>query len=103
MYTIKVNLYFLSSSDEINTILNLHMSINLVNLSEEEIMNYKPGFDSLLAVLPYFHIYGQVLIKLGAILGGAKVVTLPKFDPELYLKNILEQQVFCHNFGQFNL
>jgi len=42
--------------------------------------------DSLVGVLPFFHIYGMMMILNLAITCGAKTVTLPKFDPPLFLK-----------------
>ena len=41
--------------------------------------------DTLLGVLPFFHIYGQVVVLLSGLRGGARIVTMPKFDPELFL------------------
>lgn len=49
--------------------------------------------DVLLAVLPFFHIYGMVVILGLAVWSGAKVVTIPKFIPELYLKLLKEHDV----------
>jgi len=46
--------------------------------------------DTLLAVLPFFHIYGMVLLMELAVWSGAKVVTVPKFVPDVYL-NLLKQ------------
>jgi acyl-CoA synthetase (AMP-forming)/AMP-acid ligase II len=42
--------------------------------------------DTLLAVLPFYHIYGMVVIMNLGILLGAKIVTIPAFEPELYMK-----------------
>lgn len=49
--------------------------------------------DTLLAVLPFFHIYGMVLLLELALWSGAKVVTIPKFIPDLYLKLLKEHNV----------
>ena len=47
----------------------------------------------LLAVLPFFHIYGMtVLMNLG-LYSGARVVTLPKFDLEAFLTCIQEHRI----------
>ena len=56
--------------------------------------------DVFLAVLPFFHIYGQVAVLFGGLSQGVKIVTVPKFDPEMYLKLIQSQQVclFLHWF-----
>ena len=42
--------------------------------------------DTNLAVLPFFHIYAMELIMLYNLRSGQKMVTLPKFEPESYLK-----------------
>lgn len=39
-----------------------------------------------LAVLPFFHIYAMNTIMLLGLRLGMKVITLPKFDPEVYVK-----------------
>jgi len=41
-----------------------------------------------LTVLPFYHIYAMVAEMLSALLLGAKLVTMPKFDPKLYLTSV---------------
>jgi acyl-CoA synthetase (AMP-forming)/AMP-acid ligase II len=49
--------------------------------------------DVVIAVLPFFHIYGMtVLMNLG-LRTGMKIVTMPRFDLEGFLKNIQEHKV----------
>lgn len=43
-----------------------------------------------LAVLPFFHIYSMELIMLLNLRLGSKIVTLPKFEPETYLKALVQ-------------
>jgi acyl-CoA synthetase (AMP-forming)/AMP-acid ligase II len=45
--------------------------------------------ESTLAVLPFFHIYGMELIMLYNLRGGGKMITLPKFEPESYIKALV--------------
>ncbi|TYP83764.1 AMP-binding protein [Blastococcus xanthinilyticus] len=54
----------------------------------------KTGADErIIAVLPFFHIYGlTVLMNQGLALGGA-VVTLPRFDLEDFLRTIQDQKI----------
>ena len=52
-------------------------------------MDYENS-DVLVAVLPFLHIYGHVLVMLSRLLRGPKLVTLQKFDPTLYLHNLQE-------------
>lgn len=42
--------------------------------------------ESTIAVLPFFHIYSMELIMLFGLRRGYKIVTLPKFEPETYIK-----------------
>ncbi|MGH3929466.1 MAG: 4-coumarate--CoA ligase family protein [Pseudonocardiaceae bacterium] len=44
----------------------------------------------VLAVLPFFHIYGMVVLMNLGLWSGATVVTLPKFDLEMFLRTIQE-------------
>lgn len=45
--------------------------------------------DKVIAVLPFFHIYGMVVIMGGALQAGATSVSLPRFDLEQFL-NVLQ-------------
>ena len=49
--------------------------------------------DTLIAVLPFFHIYGMTVILNSALSHGATVICMPRFDLELFLKLILEHEV----------
>ncbi|MGH3795604.1 MAG: AMP-binding protein [Pseudonocardiaceae bacterium] len=46
----------------------------------------------LLAVLPFFHIYGMTVLMNHGLYTGATVVTLPKFDLETFLRTIQEHR-----------
>jgi len=68
---------------------------NLVaNLVQTEAITVLDGDgECLIAVLPFFHIYGmQVLMNLGFSV-GAKLVTMPRFDLEQFLELIQEHRV----------
>merc|ERR1719300_872939 len=41
-------------------------------------------------VLPFFHIYSMELIMLLNMRLGNKIVTLPKFEPEMYIKALVQ-------------
>jgi acyl-CoA synthetase (AMP-forming)/AMP-acid ligase II len=41
---------------------------------------------ALLGVLPFFHIYGMVIIMMHGLMRGATIVTMPKFEFEPFLK-----------------
>ncbi|XP_076112736.1 uncharacterized protein LOC143080652 isoform X1 [Mytilus galloprovincialis] len=49
--------------------------------------------DSFLAVLPMFHVYGITVLTYYAFAGGNKLVTLPRFDPGLFLQAIQNEKI----------
>ncbi len=49
--------------------------------------------DRVIAVLPFFHIYGMQVLMNGVIHHGATVVTLPRFDLEQFLTVLQDQKV----------
>ena len=48
---------------------------------------------TLLCVLPFFHIYGMVVITCASLLSGSKTVTLPRFEPEMFLNALQSNKV----------
>jgi 4-coumarate--CoA ligase len=44
-------------------------------------------------VLPFFHIYGLVSLMLTGLDHGAKLVTLPRFESESFLKSVHQHRV----------
>ncbi len=46
-----------------------------------------------LALLPMFHIYGFTVITLCGLASGATIVTMPRFEPESFLKTIARYRV----------
>jgi acyl-CoA synthetase (AMP-forming)/AMP-acid ligase II len=70
---------------------------NLVaNLCQCEGMESFDGFgekDVSIAVLPFFHIYGMVVIQLYVLAMGATLITLPKFDLEEFLGTLQKYKV----------
>lgn len=49
--------------------------------------------DTLMGVLPFFHVYGMVVIMNYALHGGGTIVTMPRFDMEQFLELIQEHDV----------
>jgi len=45
--------------------------------------------ETTVAVLPFFHIYSMELIMLLNMRIGTRIVTLPKFEPETYIKSLV--------------
>jgi len=65
---------------------------NLVaNLAQLDAIEGEIG--ALVAVLPFFHIYGMVVIMNFGIMRGATVVMLPRFDLELFLRALQEWRI----------
>lgn len=46
--------------------------------------------DVITCVLPFYHIYGMTQMMLSKLSLGNKLVTLPEFTPESYLKSLDE-------------
>lgn len=49
--------------------------------------------DTVMAVLPFYHIYGMVLILLLGLRNGGKIVTIPRFDMEMFLVVMQKHEV----------
>ena len=60
---------------------------NLVsNLAQIEFVDTSGPGDHTIGILPFFHIYGMVVILCAILRRGATVVTMPQFDLETYLR-----------------
>lgn len=67
---------------------------NLVaNLRQMEGLCYFYETDTLICVLPLFHIYGLVVVLNMGLYTGATVVTMPRFELESFLKAVQDYEV----------
>jgi len=67
---------------------------NLVaNLAQYERITTTDETDVILAVLPFFHIYGMQVLMNGVLHMGARTITMPFFDLEQFLRLIQDQRV----------
>lgn len=67
---------------------------NLVaNLYQIDAMNHFDSTDTLIAILPFFHIYGMEILLNYALHKGATVVTMPRFDLEQFLQLMQDRKV----------
>ena len=67
---------------------------NLVaNLAQTDRLSTTGPGDVVLAVLPFFHIYGLQVLMNGVLFHGARTVTLPRFDLAEFLGVIQEHRV----------
>lgn len=67
-----------------NLVANLSQTAPAASVTEEDVV---------LAVLPFFHIYGMQVLMNGVLFHGAKTVTMPRFDLADFLRTIQEQRV----------
>jgi acyl-CoA synthetase (AMP-forming)/AMP-acid ligase II len=67
-----------------NLVANLQQIDGAIPTTEEDV---------LIGVLPFFHIYGMTVILNNGVRSGAKVVTMPRFDLEGFLRTIQEHRV----------
>jgi len=63
---------------------------NVVQVQASELVR---ADDSLICVLPLFHIYGMVVIMNLGLCMGAQIVVMPRFDLESFLKNLQDYGV----------
>lgn len=67
---------------------------NLIsNMRQMEGLDYFTENDTLLCVLPLFHIYGLVVILNMGLYMGATIVMMPRFDLEQFLKTVSQYRV----------
>jgi len=67
---------------------------NLVaNLAQTQAALATDPDDVLIAVLPFFHIYGQTVIMNLGLHAGARIVTMPRFDLDEFLSLIAKHRV----------
>jgi long-chain acyl-CoA synthetase len=52
----------------------------------------KKGEESILGILPFFHVYGMTTVLILGVMQGNKIILLPKFDVETTLKTIHKQK-----------
>ena len=67
---------------------------NLVaNICQMEGLCYFYETDTLICVLPLFHIYGLVVVLNMGLYSGATIVTMPRFELESFLKAVQDYNV----------
>ncbi|KAL0879035.1 hypothetical protein ABMA27_004002 [Loxostege sticticalis] len=70
---------------------------NCVQQDTKEIRHYDDTTSShqetVVAVMPFYHIYGIAIIMLHKLSVGAKLVTLPRFEPTSFLKTFEDHRI----------
>ena len=61
-------------------------------MSEAWLYKCKPGEESVLGILPFFHVYGMTTVMILSIKMAYKMILLPKFDALTTLKTIQKQR-----------
>lgn len=68
--------------------------LNLVTMMRQQVPCLKIAqSDTMLAVSPVFHIMGFQAMLIGPLLAGAKVVMMPRFEPQLFIELMERHQV----------
>jgi len=67
---------------------------NCVQTSSPEVFDIRPSHETgyqevTLAILPFFHIYAMTSVMLMGLYQGVKIVTLPKFEPDMFVKALV--------------
>jgi long-chain acyl-CoA synthetase len=68
---------------------------NLVSnatMCEKWLYKTKPGEESVLGILPFFHVYGMTTVLILSVMQAQKMILLPKFDVVTTLKTIQKQR-----------
>ena len=65
----------------------------VANLRQFEAQHHTSGDDTVIGVLPFFHIYGMTVIMNAATYLGATIVTMPRFDLEPFLQLMQDHRV----------
>ena len=72
---------------------NQNVSSNVLQMGHPELFDYDCEDSCLVGVLPFFHIYGMVVILYTSLYCGFKTVTMSKFEPELFLSCMEKHKV----------
>ncbi|CAG7731147.1 unnamed protein product, partial [Allacma fusca] len=65
----------------------------MLQLTQDGVSLFSRGNDVVLGLVPFFHVLGAVIMCNTSLQLGAKVVTIPKFDPTLFTK-VFKQHKF---------
>ena len=70
-----------------------HVVTNLCQWSAMEDTHSYTEDDVVLGVLPFFHIYGMVVVQMACLAGGSTLIVMPRFEPELMLDLIERHKI----------
>ena len=72
---------------------NQNIASNILQIEHEQLLDLRQEGTSLVGVLPFFHIYGMVVVLYSSLCSGCKTVTMSRFEPELFLSCIEKHKV----------
>ena len=73
---------------------NCNVNSNLLQIIHPELFNLPEQPSAcILGILPFFHIYGMVVVLLSSLYAGTRIVTLPKFEPDSFLSAIEKHRI----------
>jgi len=67
-----------------NLVANIYQASAVENITSDDV---------LVGILPFFHIYGMLVIMNASLYQGAKIVTMPRFDMEQFLQLIEKYKI----------
>ena len=70
-----------------------NVTANVNQLFHPQFFDYTSTDCRLLSVLPFFHIYGMIVLLASGLYQGATNIVLPKFEPELFLRSIQNYKI----------
>ena len=70
-----------------------HFNLVANIVQTEPILEIRPAEERVIAVLPFFHIYGMQVLMNAVIARGGTVVTMPRFDLEEFLSLVQDHEI----------
>ena len=68
-------------------------TVSVLPVSELTFFPFLSEQEITVAVLPFFHIYAMNTVMTCGLQAGVQIVTLPKFEPEMYIKALATYKV----------
>ena len=56
-------------------------------------MKFETGKEVLMGLLPFYHIYGMMVLQFGTLAQGAKLIIHRKFEPATFLQSVQDHEV----------
>lgn len=72
---------------------NFSVGSNVLQMIHQELFTLAEDNARLIGLLPFFHVYGMVVILLSSLYAGTTIVTLPQFEPESFLSTIEKHKI----------